>query len=142
MNVVSLKITDVKHIAFRLAKLVMDWDEPIPDFSTRYPGVLESCIRNPFQTYNGEDLYPNLIDKAGNLFYLLIKNHPFENGNKRIAICTLLVFLKLNHLWIEVNPEVLYEFARFVAESSPKLKNEVEAAIREFISENMSITEN
>jgi len=40
-------------------------------------------------------LYPTLVSKASFLFYLMIKNHPFQNGNKRIAITTLFTFFIL-----------------------------------------------
>jgi len=48
-------------------------------------------------------LYHGLIGKAAILFYLLIKNHPFKNGNKRIAITTVLVFLSINKKWLKVD---------------------------------------
>jgi death-on-curing protein len=88
----NITIEKIKHIAHELAVQTMSWDEPIPDFETRYPNVLESCIMVPFQKFNRKYLYPGLIGKAAILFYLLIKNHPFQNGNKRIAVTTLLVF--------------------------------------------------
>ena len=53
-----------------------------------------------FQSFSGKDLYPTLATKASILFYLMIKNHPFQNGNKRIAITTLLTFLYENGKWI------------------------------------------
>ncbi len=67
------------------------------------------------------------------LFYLLIKNHPFENGNKRIAVTTLLYFLYKNKKWLRVNNYQLYNFAKWVAESDAILKNETVAAIEKFI---------
>jgi len=84
MKIVTVK--DVEYIAFKLAREMLSFDEPIPDFSTRFPNVLESCLAVPFQSFSGKSLYPTLISKAAMLFYLLIKNHPFQNGNKRIAI--------------------------------------------------------
>ena len=93
----QITIAEVEQIAHKLAKEQMSWDEPIPEFGTRYPGVLESCLANVYQTYAKRELYPSLIDKAGILFYLMIKNHPFLNGNKRIAVTTLLVFLSFNN---------------------------------------------
>ena len=74
----------------------MTRDEPIPDFSSRFDGILESCLAVPFQKYAGKDVYQGLVAKAARLFYLMVKNHPFKNGNKRIAITTLLTFLFFN----------------------------------------------
>ena len=63
------------------------------------------------------------------LFYLMIKNHPFQNGNKRIAMTTLFVFLYLNRKWLKVDSKELYNFAVWVAQSPAKLKDETVKAI-------------
>lgn len=128
-----LKMEHVEHVAHQLARKLMEWDEPIPDFNTRYPNVLESCLIAPFQTFAKKFLYPTLFHKSAILFYLLIKNHPFQNGNKRIAVTSLLTFLNFNKKWIKVEPEVLYKFAVWVAVSDPEYKNGVLLAIREFL---------
>ena len=129
----SLSIREIEYIAFRLAKELMVRNEPIPDFSSRFPGVLESCLTTPFQSFGGKKLYRGLIEKAAILFYLMIKNHPFSNGNKRIAMTTLLVFLYKNKKWLKVDNQELYNFAKWVAESNPKLKEETAAAIKKFL---------
>lgn len=131
MKIVSVK--EVEYLAFRLAREHLSFDEPIPDFSTRFPNVLESCLLTPFQRVYGRTLYPSLSLKASMLFYLLIKNHPFLNGNKRIAITTLLVFLWLNGKWIGVDPKKLYNFTVWVAQSPAELKDQVVPAIEQFI---------
>src|SRR6056297_2259224 len=97
-----VSLADVKYIAFMLARSHLTYDEPIPDFDTRRPNVLERCLTIPFQTFSKQAAYKGLIDKAAILFYLMIKNHPFQNGNKRIAMTTLLVFLGKNDKWLEV----------------------------------------
>jgi len=58
--------------------------------------ALESALVQPRATYDGEDLYPTLVDKAAILGYLLVKNHPFIDGNKRIGHAAMEVFLLLN----------------------------------------------
>ncbi len=128
-----LTLAEVEYTAYKLAKQFMEWDEPIPSFESRYPHVLESCLLIPFQTFGRKNLYPGLIEKAAILFYLMIKNHPFENGNKRIAMTTLFVFLHKNKKWLKVDNQELYNFAKWVASSNPKLKDETVAAIRKFI---------
>lgn len=72
-----ITVSDVEYLAHRLAKEHLSFNEPIPDFSTRYPNILESCLLTPFQRFGGKSLYPSLASKAGILFYLMIKNHPF-----------------------------------------------------------------
>lgn len=132
-----LTIEDIQWLAHKLAREHMEWDEKIPDFSTRYPNILESCLITPFQSYDGNEFYPTLVKKAAILFYLLIKNHPFQNGNKRIAVTSLLVFLYLNKKWIEVAPENLYKFALSVARSRPRIKKGQLQIIKGFIEENI-----
>ncbi len=131
MNVVTIE--EVEYIAFRLAKELLSFDEPIPDFSMRFPHILESCLVTPFQRFSGKALYPSMVSKASILLYLMIKNHPFQNGNKRIALTTLFVFLYKNNKWLNLDPEELYNFTIWVAQSPAKLKDEVVAGIEKFI---------
>lgn len=131
MRIIS--VADVEYLAFRLAREHLSFNEPIPDFSTRYPHMLESCLVTPFQAFSGKDLYPSLVAKASILFYLMIKNHPFQNGNKRIAITTVLVFLHRNGKWLRIDPHQLYLFTKWVAQSPPEVKEQVVDAIQAFI---------
>jgi len=130
-----ISIIEVEYIAFQLAKETMEWDEPIPDFGNRFPNVLESCLATPFQTYARRKLYKGLVEKAAILFYLMIKNHPFENGNKRIAMTTLMTFLHKNLKWLSVDDREFYNFAKWVASSNPKVKEETVNAIVKFLKE-------
>ena len=136
-----ITVADVEYLAFRLAKEHLSFNEPIPDFSTRFPNVLESCVVTPFQKFSGKALYPSLVAKAGILFYLMIKNHPFQNGNKRIAITTLLVFLLGNGKWIKADTQELYNFTVWVAQSPAELNEQVVAAIRKFIRNHLTNAE-
>lgn len=134
MRITKLTIIEIEYIAHRLARETMSWSEPIPDFSTRYTNALERCLEAPFQSFGGKQLYPGLTRKASILFYLMVKNHPFQNGNKRLAMTTLLMFLFQNKKWLKVDNQELYNFARWVAESNPKLKEDTVRAIETFIS--------
>ena len=131
MRVITIK--EVEYLAFRLAREHFSFNEPIPDFSTRFPNSLESCLVTPFQKFSGKSLYPSLVSKASNLFYLMIKNHPFQNGNKRIAITTLLVFLHENGKWLKIDNQSFYNFTVWVAQSPAELKEEVVIGIEKFI---------
>ena len=128
-----ITLEKIEFIAFALAKSTLEWDEPIPPFESRFPNVLESCLSVPFQKFNKKSLYIGLVGKGAILFYLLIKNHPFQNGNKRIAVTTLLVFLYINSKWLKVDSKELYNFSVWIAQSPPKLKQEVTKAIEKFI---------
>lgn len=136
MRVITIK--EVEYLAFRLAKEHLSFNEPIPDFSTRFPNNLESCLITPFQKFSGKSLYPSLVSKASNLFYLIIKNHPFQNGNKRIAITTLLVFLHKNGKWLKINNQSFYNFTVWVAQSPAELKEEVVTGIEKFIQSHLA----
>jgi len=129
----QISINIIKYVAHRLAKETMTWDEPIPEFEARFPQAPESCIATPFQKFAKKDLYKGLTGKATILFYLLIKNHPFLNGNKRIAITTLLTFLHLNGKWLSADKVELYNFSKWVAESPPEAKDEIINYIEKFI---------
>ncbi len=135
MKILSVK--DVELIAFTLARELMSFNEPIPDFSSRFPNILESCVATPFQSFGGRGLYSTLATKASILFYLLIKNHPFQNGNKRIAITTMLVFLYKNNKWLKVDQQEFYNFTVWVAQSPAQFKDEVAKAIEKFILKNI-----
>jgi len=129
----TLSIAEVEYTAFRLAKELMTYNEPIPDFTTRFPNILESCLVVPFQEFSRKPFYKGIVGKAAILFYLMIKNHPFQNGNKRIAMTTLFYFLYKNQKWLKVDNRELYNFAVWVAESNPKLKKETVHAIETFL---------
>jgi death-on-curing protein len=120
-----LTLDEVEYIALALARNIMTWDEPIPDFNSRIPGRLESCIQAPFQTYDGVDLHPTLADKAAAQFYYMIKSHPFKNGNKRLAVTTLLVFLDTHDKWLGLTSKELYDLAINVANSDAELSQEI-----------------
>jgi len=128
-----ITVFQVERIAFKIAQEKFEYNEPIPEFRTRFPNVLESCLAVPLQTFGGKSLYPTFYDKTAMLFYLMIKNHPFQNGNKRIAITTLMYALYKNNLWIEVSNQELYNFAVWVAESPRDAKDEMLKYITRFI---------
>jgi len=78
-----------------------------------------------------------LVDQASILFYLLNKNHPFANGNKRIALTALLVFLFLNGKWLSVQGDELLEFTLDVASSEAREKDKTVGQIKAFIQEHL-----
>lgn len=124
---------DFEFICFNLTRKFLTFNEPIPDYSTRNNALLESSLFAPKQTFDKNFLYPTLEEQASILFYSLIKNHPFANGNKRIAVMSLLVFLRLNDMWIDIPPLILYKLAIIVAQSSAKARNKILAYILRII---------
>lgn len=90
---------------------------------------LDACIGALYQTYSGRELYPTIAEKAANLLYLIIKDHPFYDGNKRIAALLFIVFLTMNdyHLTKNGNTKIsdraLVALALLIAESAPTEKD-------------------
>ncbi|MCR5699113.1 MAG: type II toxin-antitoxin system death-on-curing family toxin [Treponemataceae bacterium] len=72
--------------------------------------LLDSSLKSPFQTFDGNALYPDIYDKAAQLCFSLIKNHPFIDGNKRIGVHLTLLFLKINGEQTIYSQEELIEF--------------------------------
>jgi len=139
MKTISISIIEVELVAHKLAEKLMKFDEPIPDFGTRFPSILESCLATPFQKFEGRFLYEGLTRKASVLFYLMIKNHPFKNGNKRIGMMAMLYLLHKNNKWIEVDNQVLYNFAKWVAASDPSVKDATVMAIEKFLNDHLTV---
>lgn len=125
MRIKRITIAEIEYVAFALARKLLTWDEPIPDFGTRFPNILESCLEVPFFRFSKKDQYRGIVGKSSILFYLLIKNHPFQNGNKRIAIMTILYFFDKNKKWLRMDEKDLYNFAKGIAKSKPASKEKV-----------------
>ena len=89
---------------------------------------LNSIINNIYQSFDGEDVYQTIEEKAANFLYLIVKNHAFIDGNKRIAATLFIYFLHFyNILTIEnkdvIDNNTLAALTILVAESNPKEKN-------------------
>ena len=67
-------------------------------FANEKDESFKSSIGQIYQTFGGEDLYPSVEEKAAMLLYLVVKNHSFSDGNKRIAAMLFLWFLNNNHV--------------------------------------------
>ena len=91
-------------------------------------GAFDSSFNAVLQTFNGEDVYPSISEKAANLLYFVIKDHPFYDGNKRIGALLFIVFLTINdcHLTTggetKISDRALTALALLIAESNPTEK--------------------
>lgn len=130
---VEITVAQVENVAHTLAQELMEYGEPIPAFNTRFPDRLESCLKTPFQKFGGKSLYRGLVGKGAILFYLMVKNHPFQNGNKRVAVMTLFYFLHRNGWWLTVSNNALYVFANEVAKGKAEDSKKEMAKVRSFI---------
>jgi prophage maintenance system killer protein len=131
-SVRQLTVADVERTAYQMA-VELKWKEPIPPVETRYPGKLEGALGAPFQTFQGKPIYRGVPAKAAALFYFLVKSHPFQNGNKRIALASLFVYLSRNGYWLKISPDELYEVAVWVAGSPRTAQAEAVKFLRRVI---------
>lgn len=69
---------------------------PEEQIGVKEPALLDSALNRPKQTVFENDAYPTIFEKASALTESLAKNHPFHNANKRTALASLIIFLKLN----------------------------------------------
>ena len=138
MRTKRITVKEIEYVAFSLAQKLMTYDEPIPEFGTRFPNILESCIDTPFMQFNKKDLYRGIIGKASVLFYFIIKNHPFQNGNKRIAVMTMLYLLYKNNKWIKMSNENLYNFAKGIAKSKPASREKIIIQIQKTLKKHLT----
>ena len=77
--------------------------------------LLDSALNTPFQTFDGEELFPTIQAKAARLGYGLIKNHCMVDGNKRIGTHAMLIFLAINGFEYKYTQKELYEIILDIA---------------------------
>lgn len=73
----------------------------------RDEAILDSALNAPFQTFEGMDLYPGVIEREARIGFGLVKNHPFVDGNKRIGTHIMLMFLDLNNVELKYEDDEL-----------------------------------
>ena len=86
-------------------------------------GMLESAINAPFQTLDGEELFPTIYHKAARLGFGLVSNHPFLDGNKRIGAHAMLVFLDINAIEMQYTNLELSEIILAVADNKAQYED-------------------
>ena len=74
-------------------------------------GLIQSAVARPQASYDGNDLYQDLFDKAAALLQSLLKNHAFIDGNKRTALTSAAIFLNLNGFKLQNNHQDEVDFA-------------------------------
>ena len=97
-------------------------------FGKERNGSFEGSLTAIFQSFEGKELYPSTQEKAANLLYFVIKDHPFYDGNKRIGSLLFILFLTLNDCHLtesgetKISDRALTAIALLIAESEPKEK--------------------
>ena len=99
---------------------------------------LESIIGNIYQSFAGQDIYKSIEEKAANFLYLIVKNHVFADGNKRIAATLFIYFLNFYSILYRENKQVidnntLTALTLLIAESNPKEKEVIIDLVMNFL---------
>lgn len=99
---------------------------------------LQSIIGDIYQTFDGIDVYNTLEEKASNFLYMIVKNHVFIDGNKRIAATLFIYFLQFYNILYKDNKQVidnntLAALTLLIAESNPKEKDIIIDLVMNFL---------
>ncbi|MCI9365620.1 MAG: virulence protein RhuM/Fic/DOC family protein [Clostridia bacterium] len=102
---------------------------------------LESIIGNIYQTFSGQDIYKSIEEKGANFLYLIVKNHVFADGNKRIAATLFIYFLNFYGILYKnenqvIDNNTLAALTLLIAESNPKEKEVIIDLVMNFLSDN------
>ena len=108
-------------------------------FALERDNGVEAIIFNIYQTFDGKDLYSSIEEKAANFLYLIIKNHVFIDGNKRIAATLFIYFLEFySLLYIDgkqvIDNNTLVAITLLIAQSNPKEKEILVDLVMNFLS--------
>jgi death-on-curing protein len=110
----------VQVVCHKLAGHIFATDEwPLPAFEflnkETGPGLLDSALALPKQSFSGRYFYRTWDEKAGVLLRSLIKNHPLFDGNKRVGLATIIIFLLMNGRYLLASNEDMVQFALNIA---------------------------
>jgi hypothetical protein len=98
-------------------------------------GSIEGIVGNVLQSFGGKALYPSIEEKAAHLLYFMVKNHPFVDGNKRSGAFAFIWFLRKTKAktFRNINPGALTALTLLIAESDPKLKDQMVALVTQIL---------
>ncbi len=101
----------------------------------KHTGSLGGILGNVMQNVFGEEVYPSIEEKASHLLYFIIKNHPFNDGNKRTGAFSFIWFLKQSNFEFAnyITPNMLTALTLFIAESEPKYKDRIIGLVLELL---------
>ena len=99
---------------------------------------LESIIGNIYQSFAGQEIYKSIEEKAANFLYLIVKNHVFADGNKRIAATLFIYFLNFYDILYKngkqiIDNNTLAALTLLIAESNPKEKDVIIDLVMNFL---------
>ena len=144
-SIKKIKGTDsLKQIKYEDCKLIIEnlkFNEKSNLFAVERDRGLEAIIGNIYQSFDGEYIYKSVEEKAANFLYLIVKNHVFVDGNKRIAATLFIYFLEFYNILYKDNKQVidnntLAALTLLIAESNPKEKDILVDLVTNFLNNN------
>lgn len=116
----------------------MKFGEESDLFGVEKDESFKGTLGSVYQGFGGQEIYPSLQEKAANLLYLVVKNHAFLDGNKRIAATMFLYFLDRNGvLFVDgrktIDDSTLVAITIMIAESKPEEKDAMTALVMNFL---------
>lgn len=133
---------DVRMLGYEECRSVIDgmrFGDESDLFGVEKDDSFKGTIGNIYQSFGGQEVYPSLQEKAANLLYLVVKNHSFLDGNKRIAATMFLYFLDCNKALFSqsgkvIDDSTLVAVTIMIAESKPEEKDAMVALVMNFLS--------
>ena len=139
--VVDLDYVKVKEEITRFKAALTVKNEATALFGQERGDSLAGIIGNIDQVVFGEPVYKSAEERAANLFYFIVKDHPFSDGNKRIASFMLLRYLQMQEIPVKINPDALSALTLLVAESDSSNKTLMTRLVMNGITQNMEWAE-
>jgi death-on-curing protein len=81
-------------------------------------GLLESAQNSALQTFDGTEIYPSIEEKICRITFNIAKNHPFLDGNKRIAVFAMLILLEINNIKVHFTNEDIIKIGLGLADGN------------------------
>ena len=125
---VQVEIDEFRNLISKTKQQLIERKEASELFGQEFEGKFESSIATIYQTFAGQELYFSLEERSANLLYLIIKNHGFVDGNKRIVSILFVYYLAKNKFLyrtngeIKINDNTLVALALLIAQSKPEDK--------------------
>lgn len=127
----SKGIIDSKMITYEECRTIINnlkYNKTSQIFGKEREEIFKGILGNIYQSFGGQDIYETIQEKGANLLYLLIKDHPFVDGNKRIAATLFIYFMNFYGLLFKNDKEIidnktLAALTLLIAESNPKEKD-------------------
>jgi len=105
----------------------------IPGCAVRDVGLIEAAVARPQASFDGQRVYPDALHMAAALVESLVCNHALVDGNKRLGLACLIVFLRLNGHRLTMTNDQAYDLIYAVASGTPRSVEDIATALRPMV---------